>query len=411
MVSLKRRRSMPESVSENGWCRYRFDEMAVMVNDRIDDPSEAEVEFYVGLEHLDSESLAIRRWGSPTDVEATKLRFRAGDIIFGRRRVYQRKLAVAHFDGICSAHAMVLRAKAEVALPGFLPFFMQSDLFMERAKEISVGSLSPTINWKTLAKETFALPPLEEQRRIAEVLGAAMRTAQRLDEAAASLQATADSLLIRYLQGAHLGGFVYDERFGRYSSHLTLTSIGELLTATQYGLSEPSESGGRYRMLRMMNLSDGLATDENLCSLDLSDEEFFRYRLEHGDVLFNRTNSHDLVGRTGVYRLEGDHVFASYLVRLKTDANVLLPDYLCAFLNAPVGRRQIMRFATRGVSQANVNVSNLRSMLIPLPPINYQQTVVEYIEELRSARRSQQRRSSEAKTLAARIANEFLGAA
>lgn len=136
--------------------------MAVMVNDRIDNPAEANVEHYVGLEHLDAESLSIRRWGSPSDVEATKLLFKKGDIIFGRRRVYQRKLAIAPFDGICSAHAMVLRAKPEIALPEFLPFFMQSDLFMERAKEISVGSLSPTINWKALAQEEFALPPLEE---------------------------------------------------------------------------------------------------------------------------------------------------------------------------------------------------------------------------------------------------------
>ena len=163
---------MLKSASKNGWIKHRFDEMAVVVNDRIDDPAEADVEYYVGLEHLDSESLTIRRWGAPSDVDATKLRFRAGDIIFGRRRVYQRKLAVADFDGICSAHAMVLRAKPAVALPEFLPFFMQSDLFMERAKEISVGSLSPTINWKTLAKEEFALPPLDEQRRIATVLKA-----------------------------------------------------------------------------------------------------------------------------------------------------------------------------------------------------------------------------------------------
>lgn len=161
---------MPEKLKQ-GWRSWRFDQMAVMVNDRIDNPADADVEYYVGLEHLDSDSLTIRRWGAPSDVGATKLRFRAGDIIFGRRRVYQRKLAVAHFDGICSAHAMVLRAKPEVVLPEFLPFFMQSDLFMERAKEISVGSLSPTINWKTLAKEEFALPPLEEQRRIGDVLG------------------------------------------------------------------------------------------------------------------------------------------------------------------------------------------------------------------------------------------------
>ncbi len=88
--------------------------------------------------------------------------FEKGDIIFGRRRAYQRKLGVAEFDGICSAHAMVLRSKPEVVLPEFLPFVMQSDLFMNRAVEISVGSLSPTINWKTMAIQEFVLPPLPE---------------------------------------------------------------------------------------------------------------------------------------------------------------------------------------------------------------------------------------------------------
>ncbi|MBN0927048.1 restriction endonuclease subunit S, partial [Pseudomonas aeruginosa] len=85
---------------------------------------------------------------------------------------YQRKLGVAEFDGICSAHAMVLRAKPDVVLPAFLPFFMQSDLFMSRAVEISVGSLSPTINWKTMAVQEFVLPPLEEQQRAVHFLSA-----------------------------------------------------------------------------------------------------------------------------------------------------------------------------------------------------------------------------------------------
>jgi len=148
------------------WKRVKFGEITQCVNDRVDDPRSAGVDRYVGLEHLDPESLAIRRWGTPDDVESTKLRFKPGDIIFGKRRAYQRKLAIADFEGICSAHAMVLRAKPNAVVPEFLPFFMQSDLFMERAIAISVGSLSPTINWKTLAAEEFALPPLEEQRRL-----------------------------------------------------------------------------------------------------------------------------------------------------------------------------------------------------------------------------------------------------
>lgn len=114
----------------------------------------------MGLEHLDPQDLHIRRWGKGSDVIGTKLRFRKGDLIFGRRRAYQRKLAVAEFDGICSAHAMVVRAKPELVLPEFLPFLMMSDRFMKRAVEISVGSLSPTINWKTLKLEEFSAPLL-----------------------------------------------------------------------------------------------------------------------------------------------------------------------------------------------------------------------------------------------------------
>lgn len=148
----------------------RFAEIAESITERVDDPSAAGVDRYVGLEHLDSDTVRIRRWGRPTDVESTKLRFYPGDVVYARRRAYQRKLGVADFEGICSAHALVLRARPAVCLPGFLPYFLQSDEFHERALNISVGSLSPTINWKTLAAQEFALPPLEEQKRIVELL-------------------------------------------------------------------------------------------------------------------------------------------------------------------------------------------------------------------------------------------------
>ena len=153
------------------WKRLPFGAFAESVNQRVE-PSEAGEEIYVGLDDLDPQNLHIRRWGKGSDVIGTKLRFRKGDIIFGRRRAYQRKLAVAEFDGICSAHAMVVRVKPDLVLREFLPFLMMSDRFMSRAVEISVGSLSPTINWTTLKLEEFDLPPLAQQRRIAEILWA-----------------------------------------------------------------------------------------------------------------------------------------------------------------------------------------------------------------------------------------------
>jgi restriction endonuclease S subunit len=116
-----------------------------------------------------------------------------------------------------------------------------------------------------------------------------------------------------------------------------------------------------------------------------------------------------LVGRTGVYRLAGVHVFASYLVRVRTDEARLLPDYLCAFLNASAGRRQVLRFATRGVSQTNVNASNLRRVRIPLPSIECQASLVDRIAQLRQSRSSLIARAHEIRRMASQLANELVG--
>lgn len=169
----------------------KFDDIAVSVTERVDDPSAAGVTAYVGLDHLDSDTLKISRWGSPSDVESTKLRFYPGDVIYARRRAYQRKLGVAEFEGICSAHALVLRARPETCLPGFLPYFLQSDQFHTRALAISVGSLSPTINWKTLAIQKFTLPPLDEQAHIVDALDAVNLAREQTQQVNTSMLRTA----------------------------------------------------------------------------------------------------------------------------------------------------------------------------------------------------------------------------
>ena len=173
---------MSKKASKACWQTVKFDDIAQNVAERVD-PAEAETDVYVGLEHLDPSTLHLREWGHPSDVTGQKLKFKKGDVIFGRRRAYQRKLAIAESDGICSAHAMVVRAKPKMILPEFLPFFLQSDMFMERAIEISVGSLSPTINWKTLKIQEFPLPLSDEQKRMAEILWAADEARESFAEA------------------------------------------------------------------------------------------------------------------------------------------------------------------------------------------------------------------------------------
>ena len=160
------------TIDKTGWKKWRFDEFVQNISERVE-PSQTDMDVYVGLEHIDPDTLHLSRHGHPSDVEGTKLRFYKGDIIFGRRRAYQRKTALATTDGICSAHAMVLRAKEDVVDPSFFPFLFHSKQFIDMAITISVGGLSPTINWKDISKQEFLLPPKSEQKRLAELLWAA----------------------------------------------------------------------------------------------------------------------------------------------------------------------------------------------------------------------------------------------
>ncbi|PWW08881.1 MULTISPECIES: restriction endonuclease subunit S [Pseudidiomarina] len=152
------------NLDKSSWKTYRFDEIAQNISERVD-PNNTDLTVYIGLEHLDSGSIHIKRSGTPDDVNGQKLRFYKGDVIFGRRRAYQRKAGVATTDGFCSAHALVLRANPDVIAPELFPFFLHSDLFMNRAVDISVGSLSPTINWGTLRHQEFLLPPMVLQSK------------------------------------------------------------------------------------------------------------------------------------------------------------------------------------------------------------------------------------------------------
>ena len=153
---------------------YKFDQIAFNITAKKL-PEESDRQHYIGLEHLDTNSLFVSRWGSDVTPVGEKLLMKKGDVLFGKRRAYQRKVGIAPFDGIFSAHGMVLRPKENVMDKDFFPFFISSDQFMERAVRISVGGLSPTINWKDLKEQVFEIPSLEEQKALAAKLWAAYK--------------------------------------------------------------------------------------------------------------------------------------------------------------------------------------------------------------------------------------------
>lgn len=360
---------------------FRFDEMAILVKDRIDNPAEANVDRYVGLEHLDSDSLKIRRWGKPSDVEATKLLFKSGDIIFGKRRVYQRKLAVADFDGICSAHAMVLRAKPEVVLPEFLPFFMQSDIFMERALEISVGSLSPTINWKTLAKEEFALPPLVEQRQIVEVCNAHMNLKNKFQKAIDRCRSLKRSLLNREFPTAG--------ELDNSTSLFSLISSGDL--EFQTGPFGTVLSASEYRcegwpIVNPSEMRDGTIQIGDMPCIDESTaQRIEKYRIREGDVLLARKG--DFSKAVIAEQQHEGWIAGSDTILIRLLSDVLVSDYLYWFIQSPAAGRMLMSFS-HGTVMPGLNEKMLGRLAFILPDTEQQHNFVDILTRLRGQERN-----------------------
>lgn len=144
--------------------------------------------------------------------------------------------------------------------------------------------------------------------------------------------------------------------------------LGEV-AKTQYGLSKSmNEDGKGFKIFRMGEVQDGRLIDTGQMKFaDISEAEFEQYRLRAGDVLFNRTNSFELVGKTGVFALEGNYCFASYLVRLNLNRKALLPQFLNYFMNTERFQKSVKEKASRSINQANINATILSNEQISFP--------------------------------------------
>ena len=156
----------------SGWQRVRFGDVVENCNETCD-PAEAGLARFIAMEHLEPGSLHVRAWGNVADGTTFTRRCQPGRVLFGKRRAYQRKVAVAEFEAVVSGDIYVLAPKdAQRLLPDLLPFICMSERFFQHAVGTSAGSLSPRTNWSSLASFEFDLPPLDQQRRIAEILWA-----------------------------------------------------------------------------------------------------------------------------------------------------------------------------------------------------------------------------------------------
>lgn len=364
---------MPSKPLPSGWTEMTFGEMASQISERVDDPQKAGVDIYVGLEHLDPGDLRIRRRGTPGDVEATKLRVRPGQIIFGKRRAYQRKVAVADFDGIVSAHAMILQEKPSL-VPGFLPFFMQSDVFMDRAVTISEGGLSPTIKWKTLAAEKFLIPPPQQQRELVELMRGFGAAVEAGEEAAAAYSCLDEQLLKSLMDNAY--GWTTQR----------LTDVAEVRLGRQ---RSPDNVRGVRPMeyLRAANVRDGFIDYSDVLEMDFTVEEQKIYQLRKDDILLVEGGEARDVGMCAMFT--GDtEVFCMQKtllrVRAKEDYEVS-PIFLFKLLQNLKRSGAFARLAS-GTKLKHLTLVKLAALEITLPPLNKQLEILKKLEVSDSGR-------------------------
>lgn len=226
---------------------YRFDQIAINSTEKKK-PEESDKYTYIGLEHLDSMDLEVHRWGSEVAPKGEKLLMKKGDVLFGKRRAYQKKVAIAPFDGIFSAHGMVLRPNEKIVDKDFFPLFISSDYFLDAAIKISVGSLSPTINWRDLRELKFCLPDLETQRKLAKVLWAINATMQKYKVLLAKTDELVKSQFIELF-----GDVLSNDRGWDYC---LLSEVTEFVLGSTPKSSEPSYWDGDIKWITPAEIDD-----------------------------------------------------------------------------------------------------------------------------------------------------------
>lgn len=281
-------------IKKTNWTQVKFGDVVRLNTDRITDPAAEGIERYVGLDHIEPEDLRIRRWGLVAEGITFTNYFKPGQTLFGKRRAYQRKIAVADFEGVCSGDIYVFEPKDDCLLPELLPFVCQTERFYEYAIGTSAGSLSPRTNWTQLAQYEFALPPLAEQSRMATLLNGVERALEEIKNLQSRLEQLRKSFIVNTF--SHL---TKDSS----TSLVRVEDAGEVLMGRQRAPQYDKGISPRP-YLRVANVFDGYINITDVKEMDFSDDEFDRYKLNLGDVLLNEGQSRELVGRSSIFRGE-----------------------------------------------------------------------------------------------------------
>lgn len=324
----------------------------------------------VGLEHLDPEDLALTRWDESSGNTFTKV-FRKGQVLFGRRRAYLKKAAVAPFDGICSGDITVLEAIPGKLDPDLLPFIVQNDRFFDFAVGGSAGSLSPRVKWEHLAAYTFSLPPLAEQKKLAETLWAM----ERVKRAYKKLLAQTDALA-----QAH-----FVEMFG--DGNMPIAKLSDVATKITDGTHKtPRYLEKGVTFISAKNIVDGKIDLSDVKWISQIEYEEIQKRCEvcKGDVLLTKSGS---LGMPALVESDEPIGLFESLAVIKHRRDLIDGAYLCFALKSASVQSKLMA-NVKGVAVKHLHLNVISATEIPLPPLALQREFAAFVERAEKAKSS-----------------------
>lgn len=359
----------------DGWTMQPLSRLCVEVTERVDPASLSHdlATHYVGLEHIGQGSGRLDGIGSVAEVVSQKSRFQGGDILYGKLRPNLRKVARPDFGGVCSTDVIVFRA-TKAADPNFVFQVLQSEPLVAHAIATPAGTKMPRTHARSILSFEIAAPPLDEQRRIAEVL-------RSVDEAIA-----ANEIALRHRDRIRKGfGILFQRGIGH--SNFKASAIGTIPASWQIstmndvcysvGVGIASSATHAYvdrgvPLLRNQNIKPGhLDLQDLLFVTEEYDRSYSTKRVRTGDIITMRTG---YPGRSAVIppELDGCQTFTTLISRPKT--SVVDPAFLCAWINSEPGMVEI-RKRQAGGAQQNLNAGAMEQVPVPLPPLDEQRQI------------------------------------
>lgn len=343
---------------------------------RPDDPIASDLPF-VGVEHVESDSGTFNfnnrsRTGSQ---RSTTFRFDERHVLYAKLRPYLNKVATPSFAGRCSTELVPLLPRDGVDRE-FIAFLLRRQETVDYVMSSVTRARMPRTDMKALMSLRVLLPPLDEQRRIVGILNRAAKIER--------LRARARELLREFIPA------LFIKMFGdpvENPVRWKIRSLGDFCTLTQYGTSRKANDRSEgVPVLRMGNVTyRGDLDCTDLKCVPLTESEFKKHALRPGDILFNRTNSKELVGKTGIWDGRFEAVAASYFIRLRLNERHILPIYVWDFMNSPAMKRRLFAAARGAIGQANINAKELSALPLPVPPVSLQRRYEAIVEAARGA--------------------------